>query len=415
MKKTIILAALAVASLGFTSCESDTDPKLQIPAEGSFVLNKPAMADQYLNLTKDGSFTVVCSQPNYGVAIESLYELQVSNTADFAQYETLTPVDPSSTTITVKDNDVAIALTTLYGYESRNDFDERYDGSVEMYVRAYCHVEGVDGTGIVSNVVKFSKVGTYYAAAEPGWIYIVGNITDWKDPVPDNKAYYEKYRLMETGIGTNIYRGSFSYTVAPMFRFYTDLVDWDTNSIGYQVDDNATDFEVVDNTFSGACVNGKGSWNFPAMTEGGNISVEVDLNAMTVRFNFVAEGVEDWSLYDRIYLIGDAVATGWNVDFDPEDLVAKNCVLYDRTGTGLYVSKEPIEITAGNYFRFYSQPGDWDANSIGNQVDDTAIDIDLPYTGVCVWGKGSWHPSNGGLVDMEVDITNFTVKFTPVE
>lgn len=415
MKKTIILAALAVASLGFTSCESDTDPKLQIPAEGSFVLNTPAMADQYLNLTKDGTFTVVCSQPNYGVAVESVYELQVSNTPDFAQYETLTPVDPNSTSITVSDNDLAIALTNLYGYESRADFDARYEGSVEMYVRAYCHLEGVEGTGILSNVVKFSKVGTYYAAAEPGWIYIVGNLTGWKEPSPANAADYEQYKLMETGVGTNIYRGSFSYTDAPMFRFYTDLDSWDTNSIGYQVDDNATDFEVVDNTFSGACVEGKGAWNFPGMTEGGNISVEVDLNAMTVRFNFVAAGVEDWSLYDRLYLVGDAVATGWTVNFDPEELVAQNCVLYDRGMNGVYVSKEPIEVTADKYFRFYSAPGDWDSNSIGNQEADQALDITLPYSGPCVWGKGSWHPATGGLVNMEVDINNLTVKFIPVE
>ncbi len=414
MKKTIILAALAIASLGFTSCESDTEPKLQIPEAGTFVLNTPAMADQYLNLTKDGTFTVVCSQPDYGVALASLYELQVSKTADFATYETLMPIDPSSTTITVNANDLAIALTTLYGYESRNDFDEKYNGSIEMYVRAYCYIDGVDGTGIVSNVVKFSKVGTYYAAAEPGYIYLIGNISGWKEPAPANAAALEDYRVFETGVGTNIYRGSFSFTEAPMFRFYTDLADWEHNSIGYQVDDNATDFEVIDNSFSGACVEGKGAWNFPGVTEG-TISVEVDLNAMTVRFNFMAAGEEDWSLYERLYLIGDAVATGWNIDFDPETLVADNCVLYDRQGNGVYVSKEPIAITADKYFRFYSAPGDWENNSIGNQVDDTAIDITLPYNGTCVWGKGSWHPSNGGNVTMEVDINNGTVKFTLAE
>lgn len=414
MKKTIILAALAVASLGFTSCESDTDPKLQIPAEGSFVLNTPAMADQYLNLTKDGTFSIVCSQPNYGVAVESVYELQVSNTADFAQYETLTPIEPNSTTITVYDNDLAIALTNLYGWESRADFDAKYEGSVEMYVRAFCHIAGVEGTEIVSNVVKLSKVGTYYAAAEPGWIYIVGNISGWKEPAANNADYYENYKLMETGVGTGIYRGSFSFSEAPVFRFYTDLTGWEDASIGYQKDDKSTDFEVTDNTFSGACVQGKGAWSFPGLTEG-TVSVEVDLNAMTVRFNFLAAGEEDWSLYDKIYLVGDAVATGWTVSFDPETLVAQNCVLYDRNSNGVYVSKEPIAVEADKYFRIYTQPGDWEANSIGAQEPDNAVDITLPYSGSCVWGKGSWHPSNGGLINMEVDINNLTVKFIPAE
>lgn len=414
MKKTIILAALAIATLGFTSCDSETEPKLQFPEEGSFVLNTPALADQYLNLTKDGTMSVVCSQPNYGVAVQSVYELQVSTTADFAEYETLTPVDPNSTTITVNSNDIAIALTTLYGYENRNDFEAKYDGSVVMYARAYCYLDGVKDTGILSNVIKFSKVGTYYAAAEPGWIYLVGNISEWKEPSSEFAAHYENYKVMETGIGTNIYRGSFKFTEAPAFRFYTDLTGWEANSIGYQVEDKPTQFEVIDNSFSGACVKGKGSWEFPDVTSG-TISVEVDLNAMLVRFNFVAEGEEDWSLYDRLYIVGDAVETGWNVSFDIDELVAKNCVLYDRGMNGVFVSKEPIALAADKYFRFYSAPGDWDSNSIGNQVDDTAIDIDLPYEGTCVWGKGSWHPSTGGLVDMEVDINNLTVKFTPVE
>lgn len=414
MKKTILLAALAVASLGFTSCESETDPVLQIPEAGSFVLNTPAMADQYLNLTKDGTFSVTCSQPDYGVAIQTIYELQVSSTADFKQFETVTPIEPSNPVITVNDNDVAIALCSLLGYKDRADFADKYTGEVTAYLRANCRVDGVENSAIVSNVVTLKHVGLYYAAAEPGWIYLVGNISGWKDPCADNEDYYNDWKLMETGIGTGIYTGSFAYTEAPMFRFYTALdADkgkcWDKNSLGYQVDDKSTEFEMTDNTFAGDMVNGKGNWSFPSLTSG-TLRMEVDVNAMTVKFTNVAAGEEDWGAYKRIYMIGDAVSTGWNIDFDTETAAC----LYDRKGDGVYVSKEPVSLAAGE-FRFYTAPGAWDSNTFGSQVDDAAIDITFPYSGVLVEGKGKWKMAEAVKVNMTVDMNKMTVDFQPAE
>ena len=69
---------------GLTSCEQNTDPKLTIPEDHSFVLNQPAFADQYLQLTQGNSFEVTCTQPDYGYAATATYGMQVSLTEDFA-------------------------------------------------------------------------------------------------------------------------------------------------------------------------------------------------------------------------------------------------------------------------------------------------------------------------------------------
>lgn len=415
MKKTILLAALAVASLGFSSCESTTDPVLQAPAEGSFILQTPEEASQLITLTKDGSFTVSCNQPDYGMNVQALYELQVSNTENFAQYRTLVPTEGNLRDITVKTGDMDIALCELFGYEDRADFDAKYTGPVTAYVRAYCHIEGVENSGIASNVVTLKEVGLYFAKAEPGCIYIVGNINGWKDPKPENETFYEDWKVMETGIGTGIYTGSFKFTEAPMFRFYSELKDWDFYSIGAQEGEANLDCVFTDNTFSGSAFEAKANWNFPDVTSG-NLRVEVNLNTMTVKFTVVADGVEDWDAYNKIFLVGDGVATGWAMDWTKEDLVAKNCCLYDRKGDGVYVSKEPIEIVIDNgYFRFYTEPGDWDNNSFGSQEADSGIAITVPYTGALVKGKGSWCIPTMCKLNMTVDMNAMTVDFQVVE
>lgn len=90
-----------------------------------------------------------------------------------------------------------------------------------------------------------------------------------------------------------------------MFRFYKALGNWDVNSIGSQVADNAIDIALEDGSYKGECVEGKGSWNIPAW-EGGNLTIVVNLNDMTVNFSANDAGVE--SLIDA-----DAPAVYYNL------------------------------------------------------------------------------------------------------
>ena len=59
MNKLHIFGMMALAMVSFTSCEDDTDPKLQEPTE--FVLNTPPFATQLYDLTPNGvlSLTMV--------------------------------------------------------------------------------------------------------------------------------------------------------------------------------------------------------------------------------------------------------------------------------------------------------------------------------------------------------------------
>ena len=69
-----------------------------------------------------------------------------------------------------------------------------------------------------------------------------------------------------------------------MFRFYTALTGWDTDSYGSQEGDNPLEFPETDLGKPLKMVKGKGSYQFPDWT-GGNMAIKVDMsdpNNMTV-------------------------------------------------------------------------------------------------------------------------------------
>jgi hypothetical protein len=62
-----------------------------------------------------------------------------------------------------------------------------------------------------------------------------------------------------------------------MFRFYTALTGWDTDSWGSQADDNPIEFEFTNGEFNYTLVKGKGSFSFPSWG-GGKMAFNVDMN-----------------------------------------------------------------------------------------------------------------------------------------
>ena len=82
MKKIALYMAAVGAVLGMASCSQDRDPVLQTPTE--FVLNVPAMQNQYIELQEGDVLELVCSQPNYGYSAVANYSAEVSLTEDFA-------------------------------------------------------------------------------------------------------------------------------------------------------------------------------------------------------------------------------------------------------------------------------------------------------------------------------------------
>lgn len=87
MKKISILFAMLVAVISLNSCKEDTYPRFDTPTE--FELNTPALAEEYYELTPEGTVNLTWSQPDYGYAAAATYAVQVSLTEDFAAFKEL--------------------------------------------------------------------------------------------------------------------------------------------------------------------------------------------------------------------------------------------------------------------------------------------------------------------------------------
>ena len=403
---------------GLTSCEQNTDPKLTIPEDHSFVLNQPAFADQYLQLTQGNSFEVTCTQPDYGYAATATYGMQVSLTEDFADYRSLTPVNPGLARIEILDQDLALALCELHGFTASN-YQDLPAGKI--YLRATCEIKGIEGTECVSNVITLNNVKFYLAIMEPGQIYLVGSPNKWPAPDPESEATLSKWQLNETGIGTGIFYNTFKLPAGEnMFRFYRELTGWDGGaSLGSQAEDNPIDIQgdFLDGIYDGPAVNGKGSWKFNLDKET-MVGLTVDTNNMTVRIDIT--GNINYDVLPCMYIIGNV--SGWK---GPEEANAAKLAdwrIYDMDGSGVYVSRpdKPFTYTEAPMFRIYSELTGWDGGaSLGAQEADSPVDATVTngvFSGSYVSGKGSWNFPGVGTsgtfsVSLDTNTQQLTVTF----
>ena len=305
--------ALAV-SASFTSCKDDTQPRLE-PATGNFQLFAPADNNFTYDLTDNANtITLTTSgQPDYGVATPTQYQVQVSlndtwkdavyDGGDIVEYPTYysLPTINTQSVITASALELNQAITYLQGIREEDQVDQ-YDSSVcSIYVRVRAYIadpaaeEGyVDYSQVFSNSVKINRVQPAYEASLPlpAKLYIIGDYQGWDI---NGNAQTVTVDETENGIGSNIFTGYLHWDTGSAannpFRFYSVLGDWETNSIGSQVDDNPIDVTMETENgvtaYNGDCVAGKGSWkitNFPA--DGGWMKITVDLNTMTVSFQY---------------------------------------------------------------------------------------------------------------------------------
>ena len=418
MKKLSIFFACAAAMFGLTACEQNTDPKLTIPEDHSFVLNQPAFADQYLQLTQGNSFEVTCTQPDYGYAAAATYGMQVSLTEDFADYRSLTPVNPGLARIEILDQDLALALCELHGFTASNYQDLPAE---KIYLRATCEIKGIEGTECVSNVITLNNVKFYLAIMEPGQIYLVGSPNKWPAPDPESEATLSKWQLNETGIGTGIFYNTFKLPAGEnMFRFYRELTGWDGGaSLGSQAEDNPIDIQgdFLDGIYDGPAVNGKGSWKFNLDKET-MVGLTVDTNNMTVRIDIT--GNINYDVLPCMYIIGNV--SGWK---GPEEANAGSLAdwrIYDIEGNGVYVSKpdQPFSYSEAPMFRIYTALTGWDGgDSLGAQAEDNPVEATVTngvFSGSYVAGKGSWSFPGVGTsgtfsVSLDTNTPQLTVTF----
>lgn len=313
MKKALYL--IAGLALTATSCADTNKPVLQDPT--SFVLNSPAFADQVLETTGDmdnkSTFTITCSQPNYGFATRANYNLQVSMAPEFvdeipevldndgnvvtekvpANYVTIKNTVVYDPTMQLRTYDLAVAMCKLLGIQDKDGWNaykaEKPITGLKVYMRAVCDITGVPSSMITSNVVSYNNVSLAYAVPKAGFIFIVGNVSDWTAPEAGNKAFYENFKLIEPEIGCKIYAGTFTQPASKgegiddqtAFRFFTELNGWADKEV--QIASNPNDFYrepitglFVGGLYKGDAVYGQGSWAI-YLTEPTPVTIAVSL------------------------------------------------------------------------------------------------------------------------------------------
>ena len=281
------MALMVILGATFTSCKEDTQPRLEVPTE--FVLNTPPMANEtYVLEEYDGVATQIyltVSQPNYGLGTVTNYEVQLSKTEDFAEYQSLITVNTQAK-IQCDGYEWSVAMNALNGITTEEDFDKFTGEAEEICVRVRAYVANAEYSSICSNVIKLN-VQPYFAVRAPGKIYVIGNVNGWDI---NNGAIY--LSEPDNGIGSHIYSGEFEITAEQAssgFRFYTELGSWGNDgelpSIGANANDgdNANVSLDDDSYYTGPCVYGKGNWNITNWT-GGKMKMTVDLNEMKVYF-----------------------------------------------------------------------------------------------------------------------------------
>lgn len=316
MKKISILMAAAVAACGLmTSCKSDTQPRLEKPTE--FHLNTPALANQTYILQEGGegedqvstSIELTVSQPNYGIGVVTQYQVQASLSGEFndavldeegkvvtpATYENLRTVDTQAK-INISAFDMAVAINALNGItekDQEDEFNEKFANKAQkVFVRVHAFIPNASYSSIYSNVIELSII-PYFAVAVQGSIWMIGAYTGWSVDDPSPLVLLSE---PENAIGSKVYSATIDIEAGAnpgAFRFYTQLGDWETNSIGSQVEDAGVNVSIDpdNNTYEGDAVDGKGNWNLSNWDditggEAAQLKMTVDLSSSTYKVYF---------------------------------------------------------------------------------------------------------------------------------
>lgn len=423
MKKISYLLTAACTVWALTSCEADKDPVYHAPTEGSFTLYAPAMQDLYIELTEENTLELTTSgQPDYGYSAVAVYGAQMALSNDFSNPDKvydLVPTNENLSKITLKQEDIAQGICELLGLDSEETYSTMFpDGfkSMPVYFRASCHLEGVEGSEVVSNVVSYNNILPYFAVSSPGYIYLVGNPEGWAGPNPENASHYASWRLFEpeNAIGSKIYSGVFDLPAAPMFRFYTALTGWDDDSYGCQVDDNPIDFELVDGSFNHELIKGKGSYSFPDFP-GGTVTIVVDMSTESAMTVTITTGEVSVFVPSYIWAFGNQFGDWTEPSEENAAALEPYRLVNSASAEAVYTASLPVA-EGDIYFRFAYELAGWDGGTQwGIQEEDASILCEFSnnaFSGPYVNGKGSWQfvlPSDGKL-NLAVDTENKTVS-----
>lgn len=277
--KSTLLVALGLSL--FASCSDDRDDNPTVVSPTKFHLNTPALAGQYLDLEKSKTINFTCSQPDYGFPANTKYTLQV------ALDENMTDCKEIEQTFKGAKLDVSSELlaSTLTNYALEHGKTEAdFPMDIQVYARARAVMtnvsgEPVEGTEILSNVVKLSNVHLLYSlppVKTPGKLNIVGKFCEWDwnkclKMVPvygtDNVFWHLVY-IDDNGIKIN------------------EKTDWDGGEVGFAGITVGGDLagDIVDN--GGNIASSRPGWYLMVVTcgvSGRNVTYNVDFYKPEVR------------------------------------------------------------------------------------------------------------------------------------
>lgn len=125
--------------------------------------------------------------------------------------------------------------------------------------------------------------------AGKAFIYLVGACSAWSVDNSAAEEIYAPFKLYDWK-GDGVYSGIFDVAAGQaMFRFYTELGDWDAGSIGAGPGGGNIDLTWSGDSYNGAAFDGgKDNWNFTNWA-GGKMKMVVDVENLKVEFTTVAE------------------------------------------------------------------------------------------------------------------------------
>ena len=297
----MLLAGLAAT----TSCSEDRESNPTVMKPTAFVLNTPAMTDQYIELSQKNSVHLTWSQPDYGYNAYATYKVQVGlvqadgsikwNEDNGAPKYLETPYYKCNVNINAEE--IAMAINAIDGVTKEDDYVDMGYRGIAMRVASSIRNsvnEEIPGSTIISNHVVFKNMKAYCAVKSPAALWIIGNCSGWSEPSAGNAAALADWRIFETEIGSNVFEGVITMPAGNLqFRFYSALTGWDGGaSVGPTYtdpddpdgDDKDMACEFTEGVYSGTCdVPSKDKWNFTGFA-GGDVKLTVDLNQNKVKF-----------------------------------------------------------------------------------------------------------------------------------
>jgi len=222
MKKLNILAAMFIAMVGFTACDSDRDSNPTYNQPESFVLNEPIYANTAVSLKESSSLTLTTSQPDFGYTAPVVYSTEISLDGTWvAPTETekgtmrMLPTTSTSAKVNISTTELNRAIAELINWDDEIGVPLTQDVKVRLKASLNDQL-----TSVISNEITLKTVPFYISLkpAQPYLLYLIGNgvVGAWDNgwnstgtgnfPMATVKgATYDE----KTGKGAMVYTGHF--------------------------------------------------------------------------------------------------------------------------------------------------------------------------------------------------------------